>query len=86
MKKIIALLLAVIMLLSVAPVAFAEDAAADETTTVAAEADESADDSLSDAGDLFGGFFVKIGEMLKIIFDFLANLFNGTGDKNIDNL
>lgn len=30
------------------------------------------------AGDLFGGFFVKIGELLSTIFEFLANMFSGT--------
>lgn len=85
MKKIIALLLSVLMLLSIAPVAFAETAV-DETTTVAAEDTEASDSDLSAAGDLFGGFFERIGDMLRIIFDFLANLFNGTGSDNIDNL
>lgn len=87
MKKFIALLLSVLMLLSIVPVAFAEDVVSDETTTVVADdTAENSDDSLSAAGDLFGGFFVKIGEMLQIIFDFLANLFNGTGSSNIDKL
>ncbi len=88
MKKVIALLLSVLMLLSIAPVAFADEAIDDETTTVAEAADnvEESDNSLSAAGDLFGGFFVKIGEMLRIVFEFLANLFNGTGSSNIDKL
>lgn len=81
MKKFIALILSVIMLLSVTPVAFAQEAA-EETTTAAVETD----DTLSAAGDLFGGFFVKIGEMLQIIFDFLANLFSGTGDNSLENM
>lgn len=81
MKKFLAVLLSVLMLLSVAPVAFAQTADA-ETTTVAAE--EDGDTSLSTAGDLFGGFFAKIGELLQIVINFLSNLFNGTGDTNID--
>ena len=80
MKKFLAVLLSVLMLLSVAPVAFAQTADA-ETTTVAEEA---GDTSLSTAGDLFGGFFVKLGELLQIVIDFLSNLFTGTGDTNID--
>ncbi len=30
------------------------------------------------AGDLFGGFFIKIGELLNTIFEFLSNMFSGT--------
>ncbi len=30
------------------------------------------------AGDLFGGFFIKLGELLNTIFEFLSNLFSGT--------
>lgn len=29
------------------------------------------------AGELFGGFFIKIGELLNTIFEFLANMFSG---------
>lgn len=87
MKKFLAVLLSLLMLLSVAPVAFAQETTTEKTTVVEnTENAEEADDSLSAAGDLFGGFFVKLGEMLQIIFNFLANLFNGTGDTNIDHM
>lgn len=85
MKKFLAVLLSVLMLLSVAPIAFAQETTTEKATVVEdAENAEGADESLSAAGDLFGGFFVKLGEMLQIIFNFLSNLFNGTGDTNID--
>lgn len=84
MKKFLALLLSVLMLLSVAPVAFAQDAQEEQTTVVAEDTNEEDADASLGAGDLFGGFFIKLGEMLQIIFNFLSNLFNGTGDTNID--
>lgn len=68
-KKLISLVLAVLMMLAVMPVAFAEE----ETTA----ADTTESDSFG-AGDLFGGFFIKIGELLNTIFAFLSNLFSGT--------
>lgn len=85
MKKFIALLLSVLILLSVAPVAFAQEATTEaETTTVVGE-ETTTDNSGTSAGDLFGGFFKSIGDLLKIVIDFLANLFNGTSG-DIDSL
>lgn len=79
MKKFIALLLSVLTLLSVAPIAFAaEETTVAETTTVANEETTKAETSDTSVGDLFGGFFKRIGDLLKIVIDFLANLFNGT--------
>lgn len=77
MKKVLALLLAALMMLSITPAVFADDAEAEETTTAVVEDAESQDSGLT-AGDLFGGFFIKIGELLNTIFQFLANLFSGT--------
>lgn len=77
MKKVLALMLAVLMMLSITPAVFAEDAATEEETTVVVE-DAGNEDSGLTAGDLFGGFFIKIGELLNTVFQFLANLFSGT--------
>lgn len=30
------------------------------------------------AGDLFGGLFIKLGELLNTIVEFLSNMFSGT--------
>lgn len=66
LKKLLALALAVIMMLSVAPAVFAEDAT------------EPTDDTGLTIGDIFGGFFIKLGELLNTIFEFLSNLFSGS--------
>ena len=29
------------------------------------------------AGDLFGGFFIKLGELLNTVIEFLSNMFSG---------
>ncbi len=84
MKKFIALLLSILMVFSVSAVAFAEDDVNNEETTVAEVEDEAADDTLASGFGLIGGFFEQLGNMLKVIFEFLSNLFNGTGDKNLD--
>lgn len=35
---------------------------------------------------VIGRFFQRIGELMRMTFEFLANLFAGTGDKNIDKI
>lgn len=85
-KKAIALLLSLLMLLSVSPVfslaAEEDDAAAETTTTAQADAD-------TDSGnpfDIIVDFFARIGDLLRIVFEFLINFFAGTGNDAIEKL
>lgn len=81
MKKILSVLLAVIMMFTVMSVAFAEDATdvSDESTTVAAEEDTTADDSAFNIDDLpvwvlkVGPKFAKV--ILKIVSIFVKIAF-----------
>lgn len=82
-KKVLSVFLAMILAFSISTVAFAEEAAVEPD--VNGEATDTTDDSLN-AFDLFGGFFVKIGELMKMVFEFLENMFTGNGDNALEEL
>ncbi len=88
-KKTIALLLSVLMLLSVLPVfsLAAEDGQEVQETEPAVQ--EEPDGTETDSDNPFGiivDFFVRIGDLLRIVFEFLINFFAGTGNDAIEKL
>lgn len=78
-KKALALFLSMLLAFSVATVAFAEEAAAPEVS------DETTEETLNPFS-LFGGFFEKIGELMRIVFEFLENMFTGNGNNALEEL
>ena len=76
MKKAIALLLSMLMILAVAPVSvFAEDAG------VVVEEDVLDTDASADGLNgftLIGGFFEALANVLRLVVEFLGNMFSGT--------
>ena len=79
-KKILSVFLAMILAFSITTVAFAEEAVVEPEIT-----DDTAEDSLNPF-DIFGGFFVKIGELMKMVFEFLENMFTGNGNNALEEL
>lgn len=77
MKKAIALLLSMLMILAVAPVSvFAEDAGVVEEDVLDTDADASAGGL--NGFTLIGSFFETIGNVLRLVVEFLSNMFSGT--------
>ena len=77
-KKAIALLLSMLMILAVAPVSvFAEDAGVVvEEDVLDTDADASADGL--NGFTLIGGFFEALANVLRLVVEFLGNMFSGT--------
>lgn len=83
-RKAIALFLSMLMILAVAPVsAFAEEA-----DIVAPDADLSEDTETETLNpfSLIGKFFEMIGETLRIVIEFLQNMFTGSGNDALDQI
>ena len=87
-KKAIALLLSMLMILAVAPVSvFAEEEAVVEPdVNVETEAEEDAEAETLNPFSLIGKFFESIGETLRIVVEFLMNMFSGTGNDALDQM
>lgn len=82
-RKTIALFLSMLMILAVAPIsAFAEEA----VVTPDAEAGEDANTETLNPFALIGKFFEAIGETLRIVIEFLQNMFAGTGNDALDQM
>lgn len=84
LKKAMALFLAMLMVLAVAPVSvFAEEA-----DIVAPDADVSEDTNAETLNPfaLIGKFFEMIGETLRLVIEFLENMFTGTGNDALEQL
>ena len=85
-KKAIALLLSMLMILAVAPVSvFAEDAGVVvEEDVLDTDADASA--SELNGFTLIGGFFEAIANVLRLVVQFLENMFAGTGNDALEQM
>ena len=85
-KKAIALLLSMLMILAVAPVSvFAEDAGVVvEEDVLDTDADASA--SELNGFTLIGGFFETLANMLRLVVQFLENMFAGTGNDALEQM
>lgn len=85
-KKAIALLLSMLMILAVAPVAvFAQEAdVVVENDAVDTEADASAEEL--NGFTLIGGFFEAIANVLRLVVQFLENMFAGTGNDALEQM
>ena len=82
--KAIALFLSILMILAVAPVSvFAEEEA---VVTPDAEVTEGESTEAISPFALIGKFFESIGETLRIVVEFLMNMFSGTGDDALDQM
>lgn len=82
-RKAIALFLSMLMILAVAPISvFAEEAAVTPDT----EAEENTSTATINPFDLIGKFFESIGETLRIVMEFLQNMFMGTGNDALDEM
>ena len=83
MKKAIALLLAMLMILAVAPVsAFAEEA-----DVIVVENDEIDTEAGSLNGfTLIGSFFESIANVIRLVVQFLENMFSGTGNDALEQI
>ena len=85
--KAIALFLSILMILAVAPVSvFAEEAVVDADVNVETEAEEDAEAETLNPFSLIGKFFESIGETLRIVVEFLMNMFSGTGNDALDQM
>ncbi|MBO5934541.1 MAG: hypothetical protein J6Q94_03535 [Clostridia bacterium] len=87
--KAIALFLSMLMILAVAPVSvFAEEAvvAPEADAEVEVEAEEDAGAETLNPFSLIGKFFESIGETLRIVVEFLMNMFSGTGNDALDQM
>ena len=85
LKKVTALFLAMLMILAVAPITvFAETEVADVETEVEVEEDAAAE--TINPFSLIGKFFESIGETLRIVVEFLMNMFSGTGNDALDQM
>lgn len=85
-KKAIALLLSMLMILAVAPVAvFAQEAdVVVENDAVDTEADASEEEL--NGFTLIGGFFEAIANVLRLVVQFLENMFAGTGNDALEQM
>lgn len=82
-RKAIALFLSMLMILAVAPISvFAEEAA----VTPDAESGEDTNTEALNPFSLIGKFFEMFGETLRIVLEFLQNMFTGTGNDALDQL
>lgn len=82
--KAIALFLSILMILAVAPVSvFAEE---DVVVTPDAEITEDESAEAVNPFALIGKFFESIGETLRIVVEFLMNMFSGTGNDALDQM
>lgn len=88
LTKAIALFLSMLMILAVAPVSvFAEEEAVVEPdVNVETEAEEDAEAETLNPFSLIGKFFESIGETLRIVVEFLMNMFSGTGNDALDQM
>ena len=89
--KAIALFLSMLMILGVAPVSvFAEEAVvapeADVEADAEVEVEEEAGAETLNPFSLIGKFFESIGETLRIVVEFLMNMFSGTGNDALDQM
>ena len=83
--KVIALVLSLLMILAVAPITvFAETEVVDVETEVEVEEDAAAE--TLNPFSLIGKFFESIGETLRIVVEFLMNMFSGTGNDALDQM
>lgn len=80
-KKVLSVFLAMILAFSITTVAFAEEEVVEPEIT-----DETTDEETLNPFTLFGGFFVKIGELMRIVFEFLENMFSGNGNNALEEL
>lgn len=84
MKKAIAMLLAMLMILAVAPVsAFAEEA---DVIVENEEIDADASTETLNGFSLIGGFFETIANVLRLVVQFLENMFSGTGNDALEQM
>lgn len=85
--KAIALFLSMLMILAVAPVSvFAEEAVVAPEADAEVEVEEDADAETLNPFSLIGKFFESIGETLRIVVEFLMNMFSGTGNDALDQM
>ena len=81
MKKILSMILAIAMVLTtMGTVAFAEEEVVEPEIE-----NDIAEDTLNPFS-LIGGFFEKIGELMRIVFEFLENMFTGNGNNALEEL
>lgn len=83
LKKAMALFLAMLMILAVSPVsAFADEA------DVLPDADLSEDTNTETLNPfaLIGKFFENIGNILRLVVQFLENMFSGTGNDALEQI
>lgn len=82
LKKAMALFLAMLMILAVTPVSvFAEEA---DVPAADAPIDES--EEALNPFSLIGKFFETIGNVIRLVVEFLENMFSGTGNDALEQL
>ena len=79
-KKALALFLSMLLAFSITTVAFAEEEVVEPEIE-----NDIAEDTLNPFS-LIGGFFEKIGELMRIVFEFLENMFTGNGNNALEEL
>lgn len=77
LKKAMALFLAMLMVLAVAPAAFAEEAVEEEIVVPDVEAPEDAATETVNPFAFIGMFFESLANILRSVVTFLENMFSG---------